>query len=117
MAVERSDQPAETPLEGLRFVITGRFASMSRPEATAALKRLGAAVGSAVSSKTDALIAGEAAGSKLAKAQELGVAVWDEAKLEFLIADPAAAAAELAAPVEDVEDDAPRLDLTDLPAP
>ena len=117
MAVERSDEPAETPLEGLRFVITGRFASMSRPEATAALKRLGAAVGSAVSLKTDALIAGEAAGSKLAKAQELGVAVWDEAELEFLIADPAAAAAELAAPVEDDEDDAPRLDLTDLPAP
>ena len=115
MAVERSDEPSETPLEGLRFVITGRFAAMSRPEATAALKRLGAAVGSSVSAKTDALIAGEAAGGKLAKAQELGVTVWDEAKLEGLLADPAAAAAELADPAE--EADAAQLDLTEADAP
>ena len=117
MAVERSDEPSETPLEGLRFVITGRFAAMSRPEATAALKRLGAAVGSSVSAKTDALIAGEAAGGKLAKAQELGVTIWDEAKLEGLLTDPSAAAAELAEPVEEAEAEGAQLDLTGADAP
>ena len=117
MAVERSGEPSETPLDGLRFVITGRFAAMSRPEATAALKRLGAAVGSSVSAKTDALIAGEAAGGKLAKAQELGLTIWDEAKLEGLLADPAAAAAELAGPAEEAEAAAAQLDLTEADAP
>ena len=55
------DEPAETPLEGLRFVLTGRFGSMTRPQAEAQLKSLGAAVGSSVSKNTTALFAGEAA--------------------------------------------------------
>ena len=115
LELDRAARPAETPLDGFRFVITGRFDAMSRPEATAALKRLGAAVGSSVSSKTTALIAGEAAGGKLAKARELEIPVWDEARLLAALDDPAATARELAGPEEG--DPAPALDVSDAPAP
>ena len=87
----------ETPLEGLRFVITGRFEEISRAEATAALKRLGATVASSGSKKTSAVFAGEAAGSKLAKAQELSVPVWDEALLLRTLSEPGEVALRLAA--------------------
>ena len=83
------DEPAETPLEGLRFVLTGRFAAMTRPEAEAQLKSLGAAVGSSVSKNTSALFAGEAAGSKRTKAESLGLPIWDEDRLIAALADPA----------------------------
>ena len=72
--LEREATPDATPWDGFRFVITGRLDSMSRPQAQAALKRLGAAVSGAVSKSTTALVAGEAAGSKLARATELNVA-------------------------------------------
>jgi len=80
---------SEGPLAGQTVVLTGGLASMSRDEAGAKLEALGAKVSGSVSKKTSFVVAGEAAGSKLLKAQELGVEVWDEAKLlEFLAANP-----------------------------
>ena len=64
---------------GKTVVITGTLSSYSRDEAAALIERLGGKTTSSVSNKTDLLIAGEKAGSKLAKAQALGVAVLDEA--------------------------------------
>ena len=93
---EHSGGAAETPLAGLRFVITGRLDAMSRPQAEAALKQLGAAVSSSVSNNTDVLVAGEAAGSKLRKAQELELPIWDEARLLAVLEDPSGVEAELA---------------------
>ncbi|MDP2877344.1 MAG: NAD-dependent DNA ligase LigA [Holophaga sp.] len=69
------------PLAGAVAVVTGTLPTLSREEAEALLKRLGAKVASAVSTKTTVLVAGEKAGSKLAKAQELGIAVQNEAWL------------------------------------
>ncbi len=97
---QRPQRAEETPLKGRRFVITGRFDEVSRADATAALKRLGATVASSVSKKTDALFAGEAAGSKLAKAQELSVPVWDEALLLQALEDPSGVEARLAVEAE-----------------
>ena len=82
------DEPSETPLEGLRFVLTGRFGAMTRPQAEAQLKSLGAAVGSSVSKNTTALFAGEAAGSKRTKAESLGLPIWDEDRLSDALDDP-----------------------------
>ena len=59
-------------------VLTGTLSQMSREEAKAILERFGAKVTGSVSAKTDIVIAGEAAGSKLAKAEQLGIMVWDE---------------------------------------
>ncbi|UOV01985.1 NAD-dependent DNA ligase LigA [Pseudoxanthomonas mexicana] len=69
------------PLEGKTVVLTGSLASMSRDEAGEKLEALGAKVAGSVSKKTHLVVAGEAAGSKLAKAQELGIEIWDEAQL------------------------------------
>ena len=89
--VQRSDdEPAETPLDGLRFVLTGRFGTMTRPQAEAQLKALGAAVGSSVSKNTTALFAGEAAGSKRTKAESLGLPIWDEDRLIAALEQPSA---------------------------
>jgi DNA ligase (NAD+) len=73
-----SEAGGARPLEGQTFVLTGTLATMTREEAEAALTRLGAKIGSAVSKKTTAVIAGTEAGSKLAKAEKLGVRVLDE---------------------------------------
>ena len=70
------------PLQDKTFVITGTLTVFSRDEAKEKLEALGAKVSSSVSKKTDYLIAGDAAGSKLTKAKSLGVSVLDEA--EFL---------------------------------
>jgi DNA ligase (NAD+) len=70
------------PLQGQTFVITGTLARLSRDEARDLLESLGAKVASSVSKKTTALIAGESAGSKLEKAQSLGVQVMDEPAFE-----------------------------------
>ncbi len=74
-------------LAGLTFVITGTLEGLSRDEAKAALEANGAKVTGSVSKKTSALLAGEAAGSKLAKAEELGVTVIDEPTLQRLLAE------------------------------
>ena len=82
------DEPSETPLAGMRFVLTGRFGAMTRPQAEAQLKSLGAAVGSSVSKNTTALFAGEAAGSKRTKAETLGLPIWTEDQLIDALGDP-----------------------------
>ena len=66
------------PLAGKQLVITGRLASMSRSQAEDRIKELGGAVGSSVSRKTDYLVAGEDAGSKLEQAGKLGTSILDE---------------------------------------
>lgn len=70
------------PLAGKTFVLTGTLASMGRDEAKEKLRKLGASVSGSVSTKTDFVVAGEEAGSKLDKAEELGVKVLSEK--EFL---------------------------------
>ncbi len=76
---------AEGPLAGKTVVLTGGLSSMSRDEAGDRLEALGAKVAGSVSKKTSIVIAGEAAGSKLEKAKELGIEVWDENQLlDFL---------------------------------
>lgn len=106
--LEHEEQPQGTPLAGLRFVITGRLEAMSRPQAQAALKRLGAAVSSGVSKNTSVLVAGEAAGSKLHKAEELGITVWRESDLAAALSDPQAVAASLS-PVKAEKAKAPKV--------
>nr|MBP6798971.1 NAD-dependent DNA ligase LigA [Luteimonas sp.] len=80
LAPER-DASAAGPLDGQAVVLTGTLSSMSRDEAGARLEALGAKVAGSVSKKTHLVVAGENAGSKLAKAQELGIEIWDEAQL------------------------------------
>lgn len=72
---------ADGPLAGQTVVLTGTLSALTRDEAKARLEALGAKVAGSVSKKTSFVVAGEAAGSKLDKAQELGVEVWDEARL------------------------------------
>ena len=76
----------EQPLVGLTFVLTGTLVNRTRDEAGAALKALGAKVSGSVSKKTSYVVAGPKAGSKLTKAQRLGVPVLDEAALEQILA-------------------------------
>ena len=78
-------EPATSPLSGRSFVLTGTLPSLSRDEAAARIRAAGGAVVGSVSRKTDFVVAGEAAGSKLQKATELGIAVIDEAGLLSLI--------------------------------
>ncbi|MEZ8146894.1 NAD-dependent DNA ligase LigA [Enterovibrio norvegicus] len=72
------DESVSLALEGKVVVLTGTLSQMSRSDAKAALQALGAKVTGSVSAKTDLLIAGEAAGSKLTKAQDLGIDILDE---------------------------------------
>ena len=88
MEVPESDRKAaaaEGALTGRTYVITGTLAAMTREEAEAALKRLGAKVAGSVSKKTTAVIVGADAGSKAEKARELGVPMLDEAAFLDLI--------------------------------
>ena len=75
---------ADAALSGLTFVLTGKLERLKRSEAKSKLESLGAKVTGSVSKKTDLVVAGADAGSKLQKAQELGIEVRDEAWLESL---------------------------------
>jgi DNA ligase (NAD+) len=83
--VVRPDADSQ-PLGGMTFVITGTLDSMSREEAQEALIALGAKVSGSVSKKTRYVVAGAEAGSKLKKANELGIEVLDEKQLQSLLA-------------------------------
>ena len=78
----RSVRPEEGPLAGITLVLTGGLGQLSREEATTLAQEAGARVASSVSKKTDFVVAGDNPGSKLAKAEQLGVEVIDEG--EFL---------------------------------
>jgi DNA ligase (NAD+) len=78
--------PTEMPLAGITVVLTGTLQSMGRDEAKEKLEALGAKVAGSVSKKTHYVVAGAEAGSKLDKANALGVPVLDDAGLALLLA-------------------------------
>ena len=84
-ATETADSVSNDSLAGNTFVLTGTFSDMTRDQAKAALQAKGAKVTGSVSKKTTAVIAGEAPGSKVEKAEKLGVDVLDETALKDLI--------------------------------
>ena len=73
------------PLEDKTFVLTGTLPELSREEATSMIRRAGGKVTNSVSKNTDYVVAGESPGSKLAKAEELGIPVLDEKGLRKLV--------------------------------
>ncbi len=79
------ERPVEGPLTGSTYVVTGTLEGFTREEARKALEERGAKVADSVSKKTTGVIAGESPGSKLAKAEQLGVPVLDEAALKKLL--------------------------------
>ena len=79
------ERPVEGPLSGSTYVVTGTLEDYSREEARKALEEKGAKVADSVSKKTTGVIAGESPGSKLAKAEQLGVPVLDEKALKKLL--------------------------------
>ncbi len=84
-----ASEGASLPLTGQTFVLTGTLQTMGRDEAQAKLEILGAKVSGSVSKKTHAVVAGAEAGSKLEKAQSLGVTVLDESAFQSLLASHA----------------------------
>jgi DNA ligase (NAD+) len=83
--IEAVEPLGPQPLEGLTFVITGTLPSMSREQAKELIQAHGGRVTGSISGKTSYLLAGERAGSKLAKAEKLGVPVLDEAALREIL--------------------------------
>jgi DNA ligase (NAD+) len=82
---EPQESPADGPLTGKVFVLTGTLAEMSRDEAKLLIQRLGGKVTGSVSKKTDFVVYGEKAGSKLTKAQSLEVDTLDESQFQKLV--------------------------------
>jgi DNA ligase (NAD+) len=84
---ESADEPIDmdSSISGLTFVITGTLPTMARAEMEELVKKHGGKISSSVSKKTDYLIAGEKAGSKLTKAQQLGVRVLSEEEVHKLL--------------------------------
>ena len=85
LLTEATAAPTDNKLEGLTFVLTGTLPTMSRDEASALIKAAGGKTVGSVSSKTSYVVAGEAAGSKLTKAQSLGIKIITEAELLELL--------------------------------
>ena len=81
------DQETDQPLSGKTLVITGTLPTLSRSEATALIEAHGGRVTGSVSSKTDYLLCGEKAGSKRAKAEQLGVPIIDEQGLREMVGE------------------------------
>ncbi|MCA1569507.1 MAG: NAD-dependent DNA ligase LigA, partial [Chloroflexi bacterium] len=81
-----ASEPVEGPLSGKTLVVTGTLPELSRPEAEEAIRAAGGHAASSVSARTDYLVAGEKAGTKLAKAEQLGVTILDEEGLRRLLA-------------------------------
>jgi DNA ligase (NAD+) len=87
---DASERRAEGgPLEGRTLVLTGTLPELTREQAAALIKAAGGKVTNSVSKKTDYVVAGESPGSKLAKAEQLGVEILDEAGLTALLGDGA----------------------------
>ncbi len=85
--MESQAVPVDDRLAGITFVLTGELSGSSRKEAGEKLEALGAKVSGSVSKKTGCVVAGEAAGSKLRKARELGVPVFDEEQFLILVGE------------------------------
>lgn len=90
---EQAPDPRPLPLAGQTWVLTGTLETLTREEARERLEALGAKVAGSVSAQTHALVAGARAGSKLARARELGISIIDEAELLGLLVKPADPAA------------------------
>jgi DNA ligase (NAD+) len=84
--VPESERIEAGPLTGKTLVVTGTLEGFSRQEAEEAIRKAGGRASSSVSKKTDYLVAGAEAGSKLDKAQKLGVPILDEAGFNRLLA-------------------------------
>jgi DNA ligase (NAD+) len=84
--ISMPSEQGERPLNGLTFVITGTLPSMSRTEAKEFIQSHGGKVTGSVSKKTDYLLAGEKAGSKLTKAESLGINIINEEALREMVA-------------------------------
>ena len=84
-AASQAGAHANSVLQGKTLVLTGTLPNLSRSDAKALIEAAGGKVSGNVSKKTDYLVAGEAAGSKLTKAESLGVQVLNEAELQELL--------------------------------
>jgi len=87
MTLAETESVPEQKFAGLTFVITGTLPSLGRTEASVLIEKYGGKVSGSVSKKTDYLLSGEASGSKLTKAQELGVTVIDEAEFREMLGE------------------------------
>ena len=85
MQPQAAEAPSEGPQTGKTFVFTGTLETMSRPDAEAMVRRLGGKAASTVSAKTDYVVAGPGAGSKLERAQKLKLAILDEEQFLALV--------------------------------